>query len=107
MIKSPFKAIVICVLLDKKISKNPAFPADMITQGGTALTNNKGNCDITFAVPFNNYNYTIVGMHSGGSVAITTELYTARDKNKTTVMLRGANNGYGERYAIRYFCAGV
>lgn len=34
MIKSPFKAIVICVLLDKKISKTPVFPADMITQGG-------------------------------------------------------------------------
>lgn len=34
MIKSPFKAIVICVLPDEKISKNPAFPADMITQGG-------------------------------------------------------------------------
>ena len=39
MIKSPFKAIVICVLLDKKISKNPAFPADMITQGGHCLCN--------------------------------------------------------------------
>lgn len=48
MIKSPFKAIVICVLLDKKISKTPVFPADMITQGGQC---NNDNIDFLISKP--------------------------------------------------------
>ncbi|OBX01577.1 hypothetical protein QV05_05080 [Gallibacterium genomosp. 1] len=41
------------MLLDKKISKNPAFPADMITQGGdlgSNLINNKSSVNLPITV---------------------------------------------------------
>ena len=53
MIKSPFKAIVICVLPDEKISKNPAFPADMITQGGYFDSGNNRIRIINYPIRFN------------------------------------------------------
>lgn len=61
MIKSPFKAIVICVLLDKKISKTPVFPADMITQGGI----NSENSFITLPIRYNKF-YSVLAVHKMG-----------------------------------------
>ncbi|WP_210641032.1 hypothetical protein [Gallibacterium anatis] len=58
------------MLLDKKISKTPVFPADMITQGGYLVSNINGEANITYPIKLSYRTLILTAMHIGtGAVA--------------------------------------
>ena len=97
------------MLLDKKISKTPVFPADMITQGGIFYCDSDYS-DVTLPVKFKKYYLEAIAYDVFWATSTFFKgdyMFILNLQESNTSRLRFLNNSTKDAGAARYLALGI